>query len=54
MLLFITILALINSFPLRANIFVLAVEIVRLYAEAALDNSYRSFWRESSDAVIIT
>jgi hypothetical protein len=30
MLLFITILALINSFPLRANIFVLAVEIEQI------------------------
>jgi hypothetical protein len=38
MLLFINILALINYFSLRANILVLAVEIVTLYAEAVLDN----------------
>jgi hypothetical protein len=31
MLLFITILALINSFPLRTNIFVLAVDIIPLW-----------------------
>jgi hypothetical protein len=31
-------LALINSFPLRADIFVLIVEVVRLYAEAVLGN----------------
>jgi hypothetical protein len=38
MLLFITVLALINSFPLRADICVLALETARLYAEAVLGN----------------
>jgi hypothetical protein len=37
-MLFIAIFAIINSFPLRANIFPLAVEIVKLYVEAVLDN----------------
>jgi hypothetical protein len=43
-MLFITILANINSFPLRANIFVLALEIVRLYAEAVLVIYIVVFW----------
>jgi hypothetical protein len=54
MILFIISLVFINSFTLRANNFILNVEIVKLYVTAVLDSLCNSVWTESSDAVIAT
>jgi hypothetical protein len=51
MLLVIIILALINYFSLRANIFVLAVEIVKLYAGAKQGYIVRKKWKKINDAI---
>lgn len=54
MKMFTIIMVFINSFPLRANIFILTSELIKLYDKAISDKWCYKFLREASDAFVIT